>query len=67
MPMNKAEFPEAKINFQIGHLCLLSCLYFQTKYQGRCFTAKKKEGAMIWAFNNLLSIVPTIKKKLSGK
>lgn len=65
--MNKAKLPAAKINFQIRHLASFSCLYFQTKYQGRYFTAKEKEATMIQAFNNLLSIMPTIKKNLSGK
>lgn len=65
--MNKAKFPPAaKRLFQMRHLASFSCLYFQTKYQGRYFTAKEKEAAMVWAFNNLLSIMLTIKKK-SGK
>lgn len=62
MPMNKAKFPAAKRNFQIKHLTSFSCLYFQTKYQGRYFTAEEKEATMIWAFSNFLSIIPTIKK-----
>lgn len=63
MPMNKAKFPAAKRNFQIKHFASFSCLYFQTKYQGRYFTAEEKEATMIWAFSNFLSIIPTIKNK----
>ena len=66
LPMNKAKFLAAKRNVQIRHLASFSCLYFQTKYQGRYCTAKEKEAAMIWAFNNLLSIIPTIQKTKVG-
>lgn len=40
-----------------------SQIKYLAKYQTGDFTTEEEEAAMVWAFNKLLSIMPTTKKK----